>query len=355
MLHYTVKDLLQLFPEGTALGSFQGVLKGIASLSQARPGDISFLATPKYTASPKYKAQVASSQASLIFLPKGYNDSQPQGNQVYFLVDNTSLALGELCKRIEAQLFPKPPPGVHPSAVVEPSASVHSSAYIGPLCVVERGASIGANTILKAQVHVGAHARIGEGCYLMPHVTVLDYCELGNFVRLHSGCVVGSDGYGYESTAARHVKIPQIGQVIVGDHVEIGANTTIDRARFGATRIQEGSKIDNLVQIAHNVEVGKHCLIVSQVGISGSTVLEDYVVAGGQVGFAGHLHIGKGTQIGAQSGIHADLPPQSKVLGTPAHDYRHALKVEAVKKDLPALAKRIRTLEERIALLSPPL
>ncbi len=355
MLHYTVAELLQLFPNAKALGSFDGYLTGIAGLSQAKAGDISFLATPKYIASPKYKAQVANSQASLIFLPEGYTDSQPRPGQAYLFVENSSLALGELCKHLEVQLFPKPKPGVHPSAVVDDSATIHPSAYIGPLCVVEKKAKIGPSTILKAQVHIGAHVTVGEGCYLMPHVTVLDHCQLGKFVRLHSGAVIGSDGYGYESTAKGHAKIPQIGQVIVEDHVEIGANTTIDRARFGATRIQEGSKIDNLVQIAHNVEVGKHCLIISQVGISGSTVLEDSVVAGGQVGFAGHLHIGKGTQIGAQSGIHADLPPHSKVLGTPAHEYRHALKIEAVKKDLPALAKRIRALEERLAFLSSPL
>lgn len=355
MLHYTVADLLQLFPHATALGAFDGCLSGIASLSQAKAGDISFLATPQYTASPKYKAQVSTSEASVILLPKTYTDSQPRPGQVYLFVENSSLALGELCKHIEAQLFPRPKAGVHPSAVVDPSARIDPSAYIGPLCVVEHKAQIGPNTILKAQVHIGAHVTVGEGCYLMPHVTVLDHCRLGSFVRLHGGTVIGSDGYGYESTAKGHAKIPQIGQVIIGDHVEIGANTTIDRARFGATHIQEGTKVDNLVQVAHNVDVGKHCLIVSQVGISGSTVLEDYVVAGGQVGFAGHLHIGKGTQIGAQSGIHADLPPNSKVLGTPAHEYRHALKVEAVKKDLPTLAKRIRALEERLALLSPPL
>ncbi len=355
MLHYTVGDLLQLFPEAKALGSFEGYLNGIAGLSEAKVGDISFLATPQYTASPKYKAQVSTSAASVILLPRTYTDSQPRPDQIYLFVENSSLALGKLCKHIEAQLFPLPSPGIHPSAVIDPSASIHPSAHIGPLCVVENNARIGAKTILKAQVHIGAHVTVDEGCYLMPHVTVLDHCQLGKCVRLHAGTVIGSDGYGYESTAQGHVKIPQIGQVIIGDQVEIGANTTIDRARFGATRIQEGSKLDNLVQVAHNVEVGKHCLIVSQVGISGSTVLEDYVVAGGQVGFAGHLHIGKGTHIGAQSGIHADLPPHSKVLGTPAHEYRHALKVEAVKKDLPALAKRIRALEERLASLVPPL
>jgi UDP-3-O-[3-hydroxymyristoyl] glucosamine N-acyltransferase len=350
MLHYTVTDLLKFFPEAKTQGSFTGALTKIASLKTAKAGDISFLASPKYVvASPKYRVQVASCQASLIFLPTGYEDSEPKEGQVYFYVDNTSLALGQLCQQIEAQLFPRPQAGIHPSAVVDASACVDPSAFIGPLCVVEKGAKIKAHAILKAQVHIGAYAQVGEGSYLMPHVALLDHCKLGKGVRLHSGCVIGSDGYGYESNAQGHIKIPQIGQVIIEDNVEIGANTTIDRARFGETLIRQGTKIDNLVQIAHNVEIGKHCLIVSQVGISGSTTLEDYVVAGGQVGFAGHLTIGKGTQIGAQSGIHSDLPPASKVLGTPAHEYRHALRVEAIKKDLPTLAKRLKALEERLS------
>ena len=350
MIHYTVAELLKLFPEAKTKGSFEGTLTTIASLKTAKAGAISFLASPQYVAgSPKYKAQVADCQASLILLPSTYKDSEPKENQVYFYVENTSLVLGQLCEHIEAQLFPKPMPGIHPSAVVDLSAQIDPSAFIGPLCVVEKGAHIHAHVILKAQVHIGAYAEVGAGSYLMPHVTILDYCKVGKAVRLHSGCVIGSDGYGYESTAQGHKKVPQVGKVIIEDRVEIGANTAIDRARFGETLIKEGTKIDNLVQIAHNVEIGKNCLLVSQVGISGSTTLEDSVVAGGQVGFAGHLHIGKGTQIGAQSGIHADLPPASKVLGTPAHEYRHALKVEAVKKDLPSLAKRLRALEERLS------
>jgi UDP-3-O-[3-hydroxymyristoyl] glucosamine N-acyltransferase len=261
-------------------------------------------------------------------------------------VENPSVALARLCARIEQSLWPKPPAGIHPSAVVAPGAQVHATAHVGPLCVVEEGAVVGAGTVLQASVFVGRNARIGGGCFLMPGVVVATACVLGERVRLQPGVVVGADGFGYEFVEGRHEKVPQVGIVVIGDDVEIGANSTLDRARFSRTVVGEGTKIDNLVQIAHNVVIGRHCILCSQVGISGSTTLEDYVILGGQVGVGGHITLGKGSKAGGQAGISSDLPPGAYVNGTPAIPYMLERRLAVLHQRLPDLFKRVERLEK---------
>lgn len=340
-ISYSVEDILALLKNPKTSGNYSGSLSNIAGLESAQAGDISFLGNPKY------KNQVASTKASLVLLPQDF-EGEPGDDQIFCFVQNPSLTLALICQAIEQQLWPTPKPGVHPSAVVDPTAQVDPSATVGPLCYVGAGAQVGPNTYLQAQVHVGNHTTVGEGCWFMPHATVLDYCEIGNKVRLHSGAVIGSDGYGYEFIEGKHQKVPQIGKVVIKDNVEIGANTAIDRARFADTLVDEGTKIDNLVQLGHNVRIGKHCLIIGQVGISGSTILEDNVIIGGQAGLTGHLKIGKGSMIGAQSGINHDLEPGSYVRGAPAHPYMLAHRIEILKKQLPDLFKRVSSIEKQI-------
>ena len=188
----------------------------------------------------------------------------------------------------------------------------------------------------------------------MPHVTIAAECVVKNRVRLHAGVVVGSDGFGYEFVQGRHEKVPQVGRVVIDDDVEIGANATIDRARFSETVVGEGTKIDNLVQIAHNVVIGKHCLICSQVGISGSTTIEDYVVLGGQAGLAGHLTVGKGSKVDGQSGVNSDLPPGSFVKGTPCLPYTLEQRINVLRKRLPDLFRRVDELAQRPEKPSSP-
>jgi len=195
---------------------------------------------------------------------------------------------------------------------------------------------------------VGRGAKIGADCWLMPGVIVSAECVLKNRVRLQPGVVVGSDGFGYEFVHGRHEKVPQVGTVIIEDDVEIGANTTLDRARFSSTIVGEGTKIDNLVQVAHNVVIGKHCLICAQTGISGSSIIEDFVVLGGQVGVIGHVRLGKGAQVGAQGGVGKDLKPGASVWGSPTRPYRFELRVQALRDRLPELFKRVSDLEERM-------
>jgi len=325
-------------PRGSR-GAAQETIRGIASLSEAGPGDLSFLGNPKY------RPEVAATKASVVLLPTDHA-GEPGPGQLFLLVDNPSAALAKICLRFEQLLWPKPRAGVHPSAQVAPGAEIDPSATVGPLCVVEAGAVVGPRAHLQGQVFVGRSARIGEDCWLMPGAAVAAECELGRRVRLQPGVIIGSDGFGYEFVGGKHEKVPQVGNVVIGDDVEIGANSTLDRARFSQTRVGEGTKIDNLVQVGHNVVIGRHCMICAQVGIAGSTTLEDYVVLGGQVGVIGHITIGKGAQIGAQTGIGADVKPGEKLWGTPSLPYMLEQRLFILYRKLPELFKRVDALEK---------
>src|SRR5687768_13523097 len=289
-------------------------IRGLAGMSEADAGDLTFLGNAKNT------PEVATTRASVVLVPADF-PGEPKDGQQFFLVDNPSLALARVCARIEQSLWPRPEPGVHASASIAPDARIAPSATIGPMCIIESGVVVGERTHLQAQVFVGRHATIGDDCWLMPGVVLATECMLGKRVRIQPGVVIGSDGFGYEFVQGRHEKTPQVGTVVLGDDVEIGANSTIDRARFSRTLIGEGTKIDNLVQLGHNVVVGRHCLLCAQSGISGSTKLEDYVVLAGQVGVGGHIKIGKGVKAGGQAGITADVPAGSFINGTPAIPY----------------------------------
>ena len=338
---FTVAEILQFVQPRETRGNTSETIRGIAALSSATAGELSFLGNAKY------KTEVGSSRASVILLPVGF-EGQPSENQLFVLVENPSVALARICSRIEQTLWPRPQPGVHPTAVVAESARVAATATVGPFCVIEDGAVVGERSHLQAQVFVGREARIGDDCWLMPHSVVATECVLQSRVRLQPGAVVGSDGFGYEFVNGRHEKVPQIGTVLVENDVEVGANTTIDRARFSRTVIGEGTKIDNLVQIGHNVLVGKHCLLCAQVGISGSTTLEDYVVLGGQAGIGGHITLGKGMKAGGQAGITSNIPAGSVVNGTPALPYNLERRVAILHARLPELFKRVDVLEQQL-------
>ena len=315
-------------------------IRGLGSLATAMTGDLSFLG------SGRYRSEVPTTNASAVLVPPSYK-GEPRPNQLLLVVDNPSIALIRVCSRIEQALWPKPAPGAHPSALIAAGASVAASATVGPLCVIEAGAVVGERSHLQAQVFVGRAARIGDDCWLMPGVIVAAECILNNRVRLQPGVVVGSDGFGYEFVQGRHEKVPQVGTVTIEDDVEIGANTTLDRARFSSTIVGEGTKIDNLVQVAHNVVIGKHCLICAQVGISGSSTLEDYVVLGGQVGIVGHITLGKGAKVGAQGGVGRSLQPGAAVWGSPSRPHMFELRVQALRDRLPDLFRRVSALEKR--------
>ena len=335
---FTSADITALTQPKATRGATTETIRGLAALADAGPGDLSFLGNPKY------KAEVATTRASLVLLPADFV-GEPQPGQIFLLVDNPSVALARICARIEQSLWPKPAPGVHPSAVVAPSAKIAATATVGPLCVVEADAVVGERVHLQAQVFLGRAATVDDDCWLMPGVIVSAECELGQRVRLQPGVVIGSDGFGYEFVKGRHEKVPQVGRVVIGDDVEIGANTTLDRARFSRTSVGEGTKIDNLVQIAHNVVIGRHALICAQAGISGSTTIEDYVVLAGQAGVAGHLTLGKGAKIGGGAAVTQDVAPGAFVNGSPAIPFMLERRIAVLKQRLPDLFKRVDALE----------
>jgi UDP-3-O-[3-hydroxymyristoyl] glucosamine N-acyltransferase len=338
---FTTADLLAMLQPRAKRGATTEAIRGLATLAGAQPGDLSFLGNSKY------KNEVVATAASVVLLPADYA-GEPKPNQLFLLVENPSVALARLCSHLEQQLWPRPAPGVHATAQIAPGASVATTATIGPLCVVEGGAVVGERAHLQAQVFVGRGARIGDDCWLMPGAIVAAECVLGCRVRLQPGVVIGADGFGYEFVAGRHEKVPQIGTVVIENDVEIGANTTIDRARFSRTVIGEGTKIDNLVQIGHNVVIGKHCLICGLAGISGSTTLEDYVVLGGQAGLAGHITLGRGAQVAAQAGVPSDLAAGAKVRGSPSLPYMVEQRLIVLRNRLPELFHRMDAVEEQL-------
>ena len=326
-------------------GQTEEIVRGIAALEYAQTGDLSFLGNPKY------KTQVAGTQASIVLLPLDY-PGEPRPGQQFILLPKPSAGLSRLCAYIEQMLWPKPVPGIHPTALISPSVKIPASATVGPFCIIESGVQIGERCHLEATIFIGRDVAIGDDCWLMPGVRVLTGSVLKNRIRLQPNVVVGSDGFGYEFSGGRHLRIPQVGKVVIENDVEIGANSTLDRARFSQTVIGEGTKIDNLVQIAHNVIVGKHCIICAQAGISGSTTVEDYVIIGGQAGLAGHLTVGRESKIDGQTGVNSDLEPKSFVKGSPCLPYNLEQRVNVLRKRLPDLFHRVGALEEQFKELS---
>lgn len=335
---FSLEEILEIVPYASVSGGGGGPYTGLSALAGAGGADISFLANPRHA------RRLDETRAGVVFVPEKLEAEPPPG-RVYVRMANPSLGLALVAERIERSLDPKPPPGVHPSAVVDASAEVDVAAYVGPLCVIEAGARVAAGAILSAQVYLGRGSRVGENTRMHAQAVLHRHCAVGRRCVIHSGAVIGADGFGFETEDGCHRKVPQIGRAIVGDDVEIGANTTIDRARFAETRIGRGTKIDNLVQIGHNVTIGEHCFLCAGVGISGSVQIGDYVVLAGQVGTAGHIEIGDFTQVGGQAGVSKSLPPKSLVTGTPATDLKQQRRLEAMVRRLPLLFKRVDALE----------
>ncbi len=338
----TFEELCAVLDQPPCVGEVPEQVRGVASLEGAEPSDLSFLGNRKY------RKLVATSKAGVILLPADY-EGEPQPGQAFLRVDDPSLALAKVSALIEARLWPRPEPGIHPSAVVEPGAEVDPGATVGALALIMAGARVESGAVIHGSAVVGRGARIGADSQIFPRAVIADYCEVGARCRVLHGAVIGSDGYGYHSSAAGHARIPQVGNVVLEDDVDVGANSTLDRARFAQTRIGSGTRIDNLVMIGHNVRVGRHCLIVAQAGISGSCTLGDFVVIGGQAGFAGHIHIGDGAMVGAQAGISKDIPPGDKLRGSPALPIPLYQRLFILQKRLPEVFDRLKNLESQLA------
>lgn len=343
-MNTTIQEIADLVGGSAAPGSGALPITGAASVAEAAEGQVTFFGNARYL--PALKR----TRATAALVPLDFSEDIPAA---LIRVENPSLAFALILEKFA----PAPveyPPGIHPTAVLAEGVAVGENVSIQPYAVIERGARIGAGSIIGAHSFIGQNAVLGENCRLHPHVTLREGTVLGARVVIHSGTVIGSDGFGYEFSSGRHVKIPQIGIVQIDDDVEIGANVAIDRARFGRTWIQAGTKIDNLVQIAHNVSIGRHCILVSQVGVSGSSRLGDYVTLAGQVGLVGHIEIGDQAIVGAKSGVSKNIPARQTWFGIPAMPIHESKQRLAYINRLEKLYARVKKLEEAAAENRPP-
>lgn len=338
----TLSELAQWIDGDIVRGGLDLSLSGMAALDMAGPHDVSFLGNEKY------HAHFLETKAAAVIVPRGVTEG-PVGTAL-IAVDNPTLAFSVVVRHFAA-IARSFTPGVHPRAFVDPLAVLDpEKVLIHPGAVVMAGATVGDGSEIGPNCVVGVDAVLGKDCHLMANATVRERCVLGDRVILQPGAVIGSDGYGYEFSGGRHVKIDQVGIVEIGDDVEIGANSSIDRARFGKTIIGEGTKIDNLVQIGHNCVIGKHCLIVALCGISGSTRLGDYVTMAGQAGTAGHIAIGDKATITGRAGVTTNLPGNQVYSGHPAKPFREDMKVRAQVRRLHKLVERVKALEETLEM-----
>jgi len=330
--------------DGELKGDPDIVITGISGIKEAKEGDITFLANPKYFSLMK------STKASAVITSQEIDFS----SKPIIKTENPSLAFAKV-----VNLFSPPdvhhPSGIHPTAIISHSAKLGKNVAVGAYTIIEDEVEIGDGSIIYGSCYIGYKTKIGKNCLIYPGVSIREKIEIGNRVIIHSGTVIGSDGFGFAMVKGVREKIPQVGTVVIGDDVEIGANVTIDRARFDKTIIGRGTKIDNLVQIAHNVVIGENCVIVAQVGISGSTTLGKGVILAGQAGVVGHIHIGDGAIVAAQAGVTKSVPPNTKVSGYPAKPHNVAKRVNACVQKLPQLYKRIKELEEKVKELEKEL
>lgn len=310
------------FVGGECKGDRNRLITAVAPLALAGADQLSFLSNRKYS------AELAATTAGAVLVPRNLAGDDPR----WIRVEDAYFAFARVMTRwFSHRPMPK---GVSPKAVVAPSAKLGSNVALGHFAVIGDDVMIGNNVTIFQGVSIEAGSVVGDDCIIYPHVAIYDGTRIGRRCIIHSGVVIGSDGYGFATHGGKHHKIPQIGIVRIEDDVEIGAGSTIDRAALGETVIGEGTKIDNLVQIGHNVKIGKHCLLVSQVGIAGSTELGDYVAVAGQSGFSGHLKIGNRVQVAAKSAVLSDVPDDAKVMGSPAVPFTEFARRHAALKKL---------------------
>ncbi len=323
---------------GEIVGDKNTVVTGICGIKEARKGDLTFVANSRYV------SLMNQTRASAIITSKDV-ESAPKP---IIRTENPSIAFAKMVS-LMAPNETKKPRGIHPTAVIGERVKIGRNVAIQAYVVIEDNVEIKDNTILYAGAYVGHHTKIGKDCAVYPYVIIRERVLIGNRVIIHGGTVIGSDGFGFSTVQGVHQRIPQIGSVIIEDDVEIGANVTIDRARFDKTLIKKGTKIDNLVQIAHNVVIGEHSIIVAQSGISGSTTVGNNVTLAGQAGIIGHVSVGDNVVIAARAGVTKTIPSNSCVSGFPAKPHTVAKRINACVQNLPDLYKKVKALEEEIS------
>ena len=344
-MEFSAKQIAE-YIQGVIIGDEKATVHTFAKIEEGIPGALSFLSNPKYT------HYIYDTKSSIVLVNK---DFQPERDiqATLIKVDNAYESLAKLMTLYEMSKPKKS--GIDPLASVAASAKIGKNVYIGAFACIEEGAEIGDNAYIHPHVTVGCNAKVGENTILYPQVTIYHDCRVGNQCIIHAGAVIGADGFGFAPSAEGYEKIPQIGIAIIEDNVEIGANTCIDRSTMGATIVHKGVKLDNLIQVAHNVEVGSHTVMASQVGIAGSTKIGEWCMFGGQVGVAGHIQIGDHVNVGAQSGIPGNTKSGSSLMGYPAIEPKQFARSSAVFKKLPDMYSELGRLQREIEELKKQL
>lgn len=321
---------------GEVVGDAHAILTGFADAARAQAGDLTFAENEEYFLAAEKSA------ASAIIAEKKFSSTQ----KTLIHVPNARVAFAKAL----AHFFPEPKfaPGIHPSAAIAASAQIDPTAHIGPHCTIGERVKIGARAVLQSNDFVGDDSVLGDETHLFPSVTIYSRSQIGQRVRLHAGVVIGADGFGYVFDQGLNRKIPQVGYVVLGDDVEIGANSSVDRGALGSTIVGKGTKIDNLVQVGHNVEIGDHAILCAQVGVAGSATLGNYTVLAGQVGIAGHLKIGNKVTVGSKSGVMHNIPDGETWLGAPAQPDRQAKRIVLALQRLPDLLKKVAAWEKKL-------
>ena len=344
-MKFTAQQIATLV-QGRIEGDAQTNVQSFSKIEESKDGDLCFLANAKY------EEYLYSSEASVVIVNESLSLRQAV-KPTLIRVQDAYAAFAILLQTYQELTAKKPKSGKEEMAVVHPSSNIDETAYIGSFTYISEGATIGKLSQIYPNCFIGEHVTIGDNTIIYPGVTIYKGCVIGTNCIIHAGTVIGSDGFGFAPENGSFKKIPQIGNVVVEDDVEIGANCTIDRATMGSTRIRKGVKLDNLIQVAHNVEIGESTVIASQAGISGSAKIGKQVMIGGQAGIVGHISIADGSKINAQSGVAKEiLQPNTSITGSPAYDYRSSLKSQVVYRNQPDLQKRIDELERRLNKLN---
>lgn len=344
-MEFSAKQIAE-YIQGVIVGNENATVHTFAKIEEGIPGALSFLSNPKYT------HYIYDTQSSIVLVNKDF-EPEHEIKATLIKVENAYESLAKLMTLYEMSQPKKQ--GIDPLASIAANAKIGENVYVGPFACIEEGAVIGDNTYIHPHVTVGCNAKVGSNTILYPHVTIYHDCHIGNNCILHAGSVVGADGFGFAPSPEGYEKIPQIGIAILEDDVEIGANTCVDRATMGATIIHKGTKLDNLVQIAHNVEVGSNTVMASQAGIAGSAKIGEWCMFGGQVGVAGHIKVGDHVTVGAQSGIPGNIKSGSTLMGYPAIDPKQFARSAAIYKKLPDMYTELGRLQREIEELKKQL
>ena len=330
------------FLKGELIGNPDVSVSNFSKIEEGQPGTITFLGNPKYT------PYIYETEADIVIVNEDFEPDKPIAATL-IKVPNAYVALASLMEMAGSHQPTKS--GVEEMSFISPKAKVGENVYVGAFAYIGAGANVGDDSKIYPQVYVGDNVQIGKNCTLYPGVKIYSDCVIGDNCIFHAGAVIGADGFGFSKKEERYHKIPQMGNVLIEDDVEIGANTTVDRAVMGSTIIKKGVKLDNLIQIAHNCEIGENTVMAAQVGVAGSTKIGESCVMGGQVGIGGHITIGKKSQIGAQSGIISNTKEGSEIIGTPAYPVKKFFRSSIIIPKLPDMYRQLNALEKEIAEL----